>query len=123
MGSGTPFSGKTGFGAFSSHVADDGHILVAFGPHVGISEDGVVGKCLREGQAAQSTACGAVVGAYNACRCGTLPEASSDSYDMQMDFCKRQIAPHAEAISRTENPMASLAHQSYQMVKDVMFTV
>mmetsp|Transcript_105740 Transcript_105740/g.276128 ORF Transcript_105740/g.276128 Transcript_105740/m.276128 type:complete len:96 (-) Transcript_105740:202-489(-) len=41
---------------------------------------------------------------------------------MQMDFCKRKIAPHADAIARTENPMAALAHQSYQMVKDSMMS-
>jgi len=119
--SGTPFTGKTGFGAFSSHVADEGNILVAFGPHVGISEDGEVGKIPRKGQANISSACGAVIGAYNACRCGWTEDSSDASgYDMQMDFCKRQIAPHSEAISRTENPMAALSHQSYYMVKDSM---
>ncbi|CAK0823509.1 unnamed protein product [Prorocentrum cordatum] len=119
--SGTPFTGKTGFGAFSSHVADEGNILVAFGPHVGISEDGEVGKIPRKGQAKISSACGAVIGAYSACRSGwTEDSQNEDSYDMQMDFCKRQIAPHSEAIARTENPMAALAHQSYYMVKDSM---
>ncbi|CAK0795713.1 unnamed protein product [Prorocentrum cordatum] len=119
--SGTPFTGKTGFGAFSSHVADEGNILVAFGPHVGISEDGEVGKIPRKGQAKISSACGAVIGAYNACQSGwTEDSTDEESYDMQMDFCKRQIAPHSEAISRTENPMAALSHQSYYMVKDSM---
>jgi len=119
--SGTPFSGKTGFGAFSSHVADEGHILVAFGPHVGISKDGEVGKCERRGQANVSGACGAVIGAYNAILAGAASEDGSEAYDMQFDYCKRKIAPHAESISRTENPMASLSHQSYEMVKDAMF--
>ncbi|CAK0879572.1 unnamed protein product [Prorocentrum cordatum] len=121
--SGTPFTGRTGFAAFSSHVADEGNILVAFGPHVGISEDGEVGKIPRKGQANISSACGAVIGAYNACRCGWTEDSSDASgYDMQMDFCKRKIAPHADAIARTENPMAALAHQSYQMVKDSMMS-
>jgi hypothetical protein len=120
--SGTPFTGVTGFAAFSSHVADEGNILVAFGPHVGISEEGEVGKIERNGQANISSACGAVIGAYNACRCGwTTGSIDESSYDMQMDFCKRQIAPHADAIARTENPMAALSHQSYQMVKNSMF--
>jgi hypothetical protein len=118
--SGTPFTGKTGFAAFSSHVADEGHILVAFGPHVGISPEGVIGKIPRDGQANISSACGAVIGAYGACMDGWT-EADVSGYDLQMDYCKRSIAPHAEAISRTENPMAALSHQSYQMVKDSMF--
>jgi hypothetical protein len=117
--SGTPFSGTTGFAAFSSHVSDDGHIILAFGPHVGISPDGEVGKCLRRGQGGLSTACGAVVGAYNAAQDGA-PQLSS-GYDMQMDFVKTKIAPVARKVSEAENPMAALAHESYDMVKKVMF--
>merc|ERR1719454_1111744 len=65
--SGIPFAGKTGFVAFSHHVPDDGNVMVMFGPHVGISDDGTIGKFVRRGQKKQSTACGAVIGAYNSC--------------------------------------------------------
>ena len=34
---GIPFSGKTGFGAFASHVPDDGNIFILFAPHCGVS--------------------------------------------------------------------------------------
>jgi len=120
---GAPFTGKTGFAAFSSHVADEGHILVAFGPHTGISEEGEVGKVLRKGQKCASASCGAVTGAYGACCAGWKddPDADESSYDLQMDFIKRWVAPQVESISRTENPMAALTHKSYNMVKDVMF--
>jgi hypothetical protein len=33
---GFPFTGKTGWGAFSSHVPNDGNIVVLFAPHVGV---------------------------------------------------------------------------------------
>jgi len=124
--SGTPFTGKTGFAAFSSHVPEDGNIVVAFGPHVGISDDGEVGKIPRKGQANISSACGAVIGAYKACEAGWTKDSAKDSangasYDLQMDFCKRQIEPHVKTIAKTEDPMAALAHQSYVMVKEVLF--
>merc|ERR1712039_581165 len=93
------------------------------GPHAGITEDGEVGKVLRKGQKCASSACGAITGAYGAC-CNGWQEPEEDdgsSYDMQMDFIKRWVAPHVEAISRTENAMAALTHKSYYMVKDVMF--
>merc|ERR1719433_874293 len=57
-----PFVGKTGFGAFSHHVPEDGNVLVLFGPHVGISKEGEVGKIERRGQPKASTSCGAIVG-------------------------------------------------------------
>ena len=33
---GLPFTGKTGWSAYSSHVPKDGHIVILFAPHVGI---------------------------------------------------------------------------------------
>jgi len=121
--SGAPFAGKTGFKAFSSHVADNGNIIVMFGPHVGISDTGEVGMCLRHGQRAQSTACGAVIGAYKACLSGGEVSGDAGAYDMQMDWIKQQIAPHVDGIQRSESPMAALSHQSYAMVRDKIFDV
>ena len=34
---GIPFSGKTGFGAYASHVPDEGNIFVLFAPHCAVS--------------------------------------------------------------------------------------
>eukprot|EP00930_Biecheleria_cincta_P068126 TRINITY_DN5525_c0_g2_i1.p1 TRINITY_DN5525_c0_g2~~TRINITY_DN5525_c0_g2_i1.p1 ORF type:complete len:688 (+),score=106.48 TRINITY_DN5525_c0_g2_i1:289-2064(+) len=126
--SGAPFVGKTGFKAFSSHVPDDGNIIILFGPHVGISQTGEVGACMRDGQNKMSTACGAVVGAYYAALRGDTSgpvdaKEGSVPYDRQMDWVKSQIAPHAKALALTDSPMASLAHQSYRMVADKMFSI
>mmetsp|Transcript_98679 Transcript_98679/g.254943 ORF Transcript_98679/g.254943 Transcript_98679/m.254943 type:complete len:301 (+) Transcript_98679:1-903(+) len=121
--SGAPFAGKTGFKAFSSHVAENGNIMIVFGPHVAISESGEVGMCLRKGQTDESTACGAVIGAYKAAMAGDTGSAVAGAYDMQMDWIKRQIAPHVKGIARAENPMAALAHQSYSMVRDKIYDV
>ena len=35
---GLPFTGKTGWGAFSHHVPVDGNIVVLYAPHVGLTE-------------------------------------------------------------------------------------
>lgn len=63
---GLPFTGKTGWGAFSHHCPADGNIVVLFAPHVGICGNGKVGSVLREGQKDVSSACGAAIGAFNA---------------------------------------------------------
>ena len=46
---GIPFSGKTGFAAYASHVPDEGNIFVLFAPHVAISQDGKIGYYHRRG--------------------------------------------------------------------------
>jgi len=56
--SGLPFAGKTGFKAYASHVPDDGQIMVFFGPHIGISSAGEIGKVQREGMKNVSASCG-----------------------------------------------------------------
>eukprot|EP00930_Biecheleria_cincta_P007663 TRINITY_DN1088_c0_g2_i7.p1 TRINITY_DN1088_c0_g2~~TRINITY_DN1088_c0_g2_i7.p1 ORF type:complete len:686 (-),score=123.88 TRINITY_DN1088_c0_g2_i7:197-1951(-) len=121
--SGAPFVGKTGFKAFSSHVPEDGNIIILFGPHVGISPDGEVGACMRHGQGKMSTACGAVVGAYKAALSGATDPEGSDAYDKQMDWIVSKIAPHAKAIEQTASPMAALSHTSYNIVRDKMFKI
>eukprot|EP00746_Dinoflagellata_sp_MGD_P155467 gnl/MRDRNA2_/MRDRNA2_85394_c0_seq1.p1 gnl/MRDRNA2_/MRDRNA2_85394_c0~~gnl/MRDRNA2_/MRDRNA2_85394_c0_seq1.p1 ORF type:complete len:573 (-),score=104.05 gnl/MRDRNA2_/MRDRNA2_85394_c0_seq1:326-1894(-) len=112
---GAPYGGKTGFGAFSAHVPDNGNVLLVFGPHVGIGPDGEVGKCVRNGQTSKSTACGACVAAYNqALTCGTL---THDPVDMQQSWLRAQIAPHAERIKSAANPMAELSRTAYEAVQ------
>ena len=62
---GIPFTGKTGWGAFTHHVPAQGNILAMYGPHVGITKDGEVGKINRPGMDKPTTACGASIGAFN----------------------------------------------------------
>jgi len=121
--SGAPFVGKTGFKAFSHHVPKHGHVFVLYGPHVGISDKGEVGKVVREGQDAASHSCGAAIGAYQCCLSkGKLDEGwykedqKGDSRDTQMNEILAAIAPHAEEISKQTNPMASLAFEAYGFV-------
>lgn len=70
---GVPFTGGVGWGAFSKHVPDNGNIVVVVAPHVGLTEDGTIGKVHRPGQDHATTACGAAVGAYGALMGGHVP--------------------------------------------------
>lgn len=38
---GFPFTGLTGMGAFASHVPDDGAVFIYYGPHIGITKNGL----------------------------------------------------------------------------------
>jgi len=120
---GAPFSGRTGFAAFSHHVPDNGNVFVVFGPHVSITENGEIGSVHRRGKEKMSTCCGAVIGAYNSCICQDIDDCEFDKNDMQMSWIRSQIAPHAERIKLSENPMAMLAHQAYEFVKGKVLAV
>lgn len=77
---GLPFVGTSGMTAFYHHVPHHhsnlatttatttarGKLVILFGPHVGISERGNVGKILRPGMQEETASCGAAVAAYEA---------------------------------------------------------
>ena len=91
---GIPFTGKTGFAAYSGHVPDDGHCFVLHAPHIGITTDGELGKYERVGQhAKKGAACGAAIGALNHCSCQKpLPDLSdATAMDQQMNWIIHQV--------------------------------
>lgn len=57
---GYPFTGVTGLKAFASHIPDNGFAVIFYGPHIGISGDGTVGKVCRHHQDHPTSSCGAL---------------------------------------------------------------
>ena len=47
-------SGRVGLGACCSHIPDGGKVVIIFGPHIGITDEGEVGKVRRRGIAKPS---------------------------------------------------------------------
>ena len=117
---GIPFTGKTGFAAYSHHIPDDGHLFILFAPHVGISESLQVGKYTRAGQTYEGHACGAAIGALNHCMaCKPVPDASTlgaNPLDYQMNFIISEVAKHVDSIACEDNcndMMAALTQRMY----------
>jgi len=123
---GLPFIGRTGFAAFTHHVADEGHCFVLMAPRIGISATHKLGKYTRDGQHGQQvSACGAAVGALEHCECGKKPpSAKYDFLDSQMNFIIRQVNANKKAIlknAKTEDEkMKALVHQIWKIGKYMM---
>lgn len=122
--SGAPFVGRTGFHAFAHHVPDDGNVVILFGPHIAISDAGELGKYLRTGQSECSTACGAVLAAYDACKAGgAKADAEMDTDDMQQVWIQRYIATKLDTIVQAKEPLAVLARVAYDMVLEALLGI
>lgn len=116
---GAPYVGKTGFGAFSHHVPEDGNVLLLFGPHVGISPEGEVGKFLRSGQHQVSAACGATCAAYS--QLTSQPTLSDFDHDMEQSWLRSKLAPYVKEIQAARDPMVELAMKAYLAIeKEIM---
>eukprot|EP00931_Biecheleriopsis_adriatica_P052734 TRINITY_DN3072_c0_g1_i1.p1 TRINITY_DN3072_c0_g1~~TRINITY_DN3072_c0_g1_i1.p1 ORF type:complete len:334 (-),score=71.14 TRINITY_DN3072_c0_g1_i1:338-1339(-) len=113
---GIPFTGETGWAAFSAHVPDDGNILLMFSPHVGISNEGKMGFVGRKGQALDTTACGAAMGALGAVSAGGKPSGSP--FDTQMDFILDMTVKNFDKIQSAEVPIYALTHLLYDVQVD-----
>jgi len=119
---GLPYVGKTGFGAFSHHVPDNGNVLIVFGPHIGFGIDGDAGKFLRKGQASLSTACGAVIAAYNQCMGGGYIN-NHDQRDLQQCKLRKLLKDDCREVAQAQNPMVELAYRAYKAVEKEMLAI
>jgi len=115
---GCPYVGKFGVKALFSHAPDNGNIFILFGPHVGVSPDGEVGKYLRVGQSKLSTACGAAIAAFNAGKSGDTSDQGDQ--DIQQSMLKQKLGKQAKEIAKAEVPMAELAYRAYKLSEEMM---
>jgi hypothetical protein len=75
---GFPFTGLTGMQAFAHHMPEDGALLIYYGPHIGVTEKGAIGKVLRTGQDHDSDCCGAAQAALGPINDQPKPPAEPD---------------------------------------------
>jgi hypothetical protein len=98
---GYPFAGITGLGAFSHHIPEPGVALMFFGPHVGITDDGQVGKVIRPGQPSPSDCCGAAAAALRDLEAGKITHKETCEYledDYQQETIRQIVLRHEAAI-------------------------
>ena len=116
---GFPFAGNTGFGAMSAHIPDDGYCLTVYGPHVGITADGIVGKVERSGIALVDTCCGSAIAASKYLRGithgGAKININIQSFtDFQQGVVQEMILPYGHRLADAKQPMVELPLALYE---------
>jgi hypothetical protein len=117
--SGFPFAGNTGFGAMSAHIPDDGYCLTVYGPHVGITADGTVGKVERSGIALVDTCCGSAIAASKYLKGithgGAKININIQSFtDFQQGVVQEMILPYGHRLADAKQPMVELPLALYE---------
>eukprot|EP00979_Chaetoceros_neogracilis_P007024 scaffold1460_cov256-Chaetoceros_neogracile.AAC.5 len=113
------FNGNTGFGAMAAHIPDDGYCVIAYGPHVGITADGTVGKVERSGIELVDNCCGSAIAASNYVKRITEGGAQittklQEFTDFQQGAVQELILPHGRRLSDAENRMVELPYALYE---------
>lgn len=114
--SGLPFTGKTGFRAFASHIPDGGNAFILFGPHIGVSSEGAVGEILREGHESRSTCCGSLIVGLNAVRSGSVPATPQRDDYQQSQVSQLLIEKHGQILN-SEEPVKEVTELAYKQIK------
>ncbi len=115
---GYPFAGLTGMGAFASHVPDNGAVLIYYGPHIGITKEGVVGEIHRFGQEKNSGCCGAAKGALAKLNNDQIIEGNITDLDYQMQTIEQILFRQKERIQSAENPLKEATEVIYDAIDE-----
>jgi len=113
--SGIPFAGKTGFKAFSSHIPDNGGALIIYGPHIGITQEGEIGKIHRAGQKLNTSSCGSVIGALNTLK--SNDNSKKPQYDYQQEEVKNLLRKNWDRLSNSDDQVIAATEITYTEIK------
>lgn len=120
--SGLPFAGITGMRAFLSHVPDGGMAMILFGPHIGLTADGTLGKVNRHYQDHPSTCCGSLAAALR-----DIAEQSVLPQDNPLDYQQARVVQHLhearEEILASPEPLLAATEVAYRAIETKLYRV
>jgi len=112
---GIPFVGQTGMTAFAHHIPDDGSAFFFYGPHIGVTSDGELGKMYRPGQKNKGNSCGALMLALSRFKDGAYKPILHDDDYQQMKLEESLISQREEIIN-SENPQKAITEATYEVI-------
>ena len=112
---GLPFSGQTGMTAFAHHIPDDGSAFIFYGPHIGITLDGELGKMYRPRQEETGNSCGALMLALSRLQDGKYKPVMNDDDYQQMKL-EESLLPYREQIMDSSNQAKAITEACYDII-------
>lgn len=114
---GIPFAGFTGMVAFGHHIPDNGSGFIFYGPHIGITDEGELGRIRRPGQAGLSNSCGALMLALNRLESeDDIYVPMNVEYDYQQILLERTVMPYKHEILISENRKKAITEVTYKNI-------
>lgn len=105
---GYPCAGKTGLTAYSHHVPENGSLFILFGPHIGISGEGSLGKVDRAGRPAPGAACGALYSFLGKIQENADYTPGFDALDAEQYMLETRLEPHSSSFLAADNAIKTM---------------
>lgn len=117
---GIPFSGQTGMTAFAHHIPDGGSAFIFYGPHIGVTLDGELGKMYRPRQEQAGNSCGALMLALSRLKDPKYkPVLNEDDYQ-QMKL-EESLLPYREDIISSDNPQKAITEATFDIINKKVY--
>jgi len=113
---GYPFAGLTAMQAVASHVPTDGAVYIYYGPHIGISKNGEIGKIQRIGIKQHSPCCGAIDKALKKLQDNNIQANHISEIDYQMNTIEQIILKEKQRIINAENAIYEATTVLYEAI-------
>jgi hypothetical protein len=113
---GLPFSGKTGMMAFAHHIPDNGSALFFYGPHIGVTLDGKLGKMYRPRQEKPGNSCGALMLALDRFRADSSYRPSLTEDDYQQMMLETSLLPYRDQVLAAENQELAITEATFKVI-------
>ena len=112
---GLPFAGQTGMTAFAHHIPDEGSAFIFYGPHIGITLEGDLGKMYRPRQEETGNSCGALMLALSRLQDGGYAPVINDDDYQQMKL-EESLLPYRDQILSSENSEKAITEATYEVI-------
>lgn len=114
---GFPFAGITGISAFAHHVPEDGAVLVYYGPHVGMTKEGEIGKLFRQGQSTLTSCCGAAFAALQKLLKNEIKKNELTDLDYQQNIIEQILLNKEDRIKSAANAIFETTEVLYEAIE------
>ena len=112
---GLPFAGQTGMTAFAHHIPDERSSFIFYGPHIGLTLEGELGKMYRPRQEETGNSCGALMLALSRFQdAGYAPVINDDDYQ-QMKL-EESLLPYREEVLESSNQAKAITEATYDII-------
>ena len=114
---GLPFVGQTGMTAFAHHIPDEGSAFIFYGPHIGVTLDGDLGKMYRPRMEEKGNSCGALMLALSRLKEDSYSPVISENDYQQMKL-EESLLPYRDEIVNSKHPEVAITDATYKVIDE-----
>lgn len=119
---GYPHTGLTGLNAFAHHISNEQTAFIFFGPHIGITDKGELGKVLRQNQKHYSSSCGAIMLALEKFQKDKDYKPNLSNYeDFQQMILEEKLSKYKHRFLNSKNPKQQITEVAYEIIEKEIY--